>query len=98
MKVEVENYGSANDLDDDRNMSFIKYKVSGLDTVSLKFLNENLEGKTEIKNDSLYITILYDDEMFPFQSNEAKIKIDDFIAREEIEMNAFLSSFLEDKE
>jgi hypothetical protein len=36
--------------------------------------------------------------MFPFQSNEAKNKIEDFIAREEIEMNVFLSSFLEDKD
>jgi hypothetical protein len=35
-------------------------------------------------------------EFFPFKSNESKIKEDDFISREEIEMNLFLSSFLED--
>ena len=77
-------------------MSFVAYKVSGLDSISLKFLKENLEGETAIKNDFLYIKIFYDEKMGPFHSDEAKIKIDDFIAREEIEMMMFLSSFLED--
>lgn len=35
-------------------------------------------------------------EFFPFQSRESKIKVEDFISREEIEMAIFLSSFLED--
>ena len=38
----------------------------------------------------------FDDELYPFQSEVAKFRLDDFIAREEIEMNLFLSSFLED--
>lgn len=98
MEVKVENYGSAEKLDsEDRNMSFVTYKVSGLDSDSLNFLKENLEGKTKIKDDFLYITIFYDEEMAPFHTEEAKAKTDDFIAREEIEMTVFLSSFLEDK-
>jgi hypothetical protein len=40
----------------------------------------------------------FDDELYPFQSEAAKIRLDDFIVREEIEMNIFLSSFLEDME
>lgn len=38
----------------------------------------------------------FDNTLYPFQSDAAKIKIDDFIAREEIEMNIFLSSFLDE--
>ena len=40
----------------------------------------------------------FDDELYPFGSDVAKIRIDDFIAREQIEMFAFLSGFLEDME
>lgn len=98
MEVKVENYGSAEKLgSEDKDMSFVTYKVSGLDSSSLEFLKENLEGEIKIKDDSLYITIFYDEEMAPFHTDEAKAKIEDFIAREEIEMTVFLSSFLEDK-
>ena len=38
----------------------------------------------------------FDEELYPFQSDVAKIRLDDFIAREEIEMNVFLSGFMED--
>ena len=97
MEVKVENYGSSEKIDsEDKNMSFVTYKVSGLDSSSLKFLKENLEGEIGIKDDSLYIKIFYDEEMAPFHSDEAKVKIDDFITREEIEMAVFLASFLED--
>ena len=40
--------------------------------------------------------IYFEEELYPFQSDAAKIRLDDFIAREEIEMNVFLSGFLED--
>jgi len=97
MKVKVENYGPAEELDfEDKNMNFVTYKVSGLDSSSLKFLKENLEGEIKVRDDFLYITIFYDEKMAPFHSDEAKTKINDFIAREEIEMVVFLSSFLED--
>ena len=38
----------------------------------------------------------FEKDLYPFQSDVAKLRLDDFIAREEIEMNVFLSSFLED--
>jgi len=99
MEVKVENYGLAEKIDvEDKDMSFVNYKVTGLDSSSLEFLKENLEGEIQIKDNDLYIKIFYDEEMAPFSSDEAKAKIDDFIVREEIEMNVFLSSFLEDME
>ena len=96
MKVKIDEYGKVND-NDDKNMNFVTYKVLNLDKKSLAYLKENLEGKIKIANDFLYITIFYDENMFPFQSNEVN-KIDDFINCEEIEMTVFLSSFLEDME
>ena len=97
MEVKVDNYGLAEKIDsEDKDMSFVTYKVSEIDSSSLEFLKENLEGETTIKDGSLYIKIFYDEGMSPFHSDESKLKIDDFIAREEIEMAVFLSSFLED--
>jgi len=98
MKVKVENYGSADKIDaEDKDMNFVTYKVTELDSDSIEFLKDNLEGEVKVTDDALFVTIFYDEDLFPFSSDESKVKKDDFIAREEIEMTVFLSSFLEDK-
>ena len=82
-------------FDEDAEIPFIDYEVYGLSVEQMDFLNENLEDETSINGDVFKIRV-YFEEIFPFQSDIAKIRLDDFIAREEIEMNVFLSSFLED--
>lgn len=62
----------------------------------MEYLNDNLEEESNIEGDILRIRMFFDEELYPFQSEVAKSRLDDFIAREEIEMNVFLSSFLED--
>lgn len=76
--------------------NFIVYEVLDLLPEQLNYLNDNLNEKTSIEEDILKITMYFTPELYPFQSDVAKIRLDDFIAREEIEMNVFLSSFLED--
>ena len=88
MDVKITDYG------DDK--KYVEYSVSGLSSNQIDFLNNNLNEKTEIEDDTLKITMYFDDDLYPFQSDVAKFRLDDFIAREEIEMNVFLSSFLED--
>lgn len=82
-------------FDENAEMPYIDYEVSGLLQNQMDFLNENLEEETSIDEDIFNIRLYFED-FFPFQSEVAKIRLDDFIAREEIEMNVFLSSFLED--
>ncbi|WP_407422969.1 DUF5750 family protein [Methanobrevibacter sp.] len=89
MIVKVTNF------DENAEMPYIDYEVSGLLQNQMDFLNENLEEETSVDGDILNIRLHFKD-FFPFQSEIAKIRLDDFIAREEIEMNVFLSSFLED--
>ncbi len=89
MIVKVTNF------DENAEMPYIDYEVSGLLQNQMDFLNENLEEETSVDGDILNIRLHFKD-FFPFQSEVAKIRLDDFIAREEIEMNVFLSSFLED--
>lgn len=76
----------------------VEYLVSGLSLNQMEFLNDNLEEKTAIEEDTLKIRMHFSEELYPFQSELAQFRLDDFIAREEIEMNVFLSSFLDDME
>ena len=90
MIVKIVDYG------DEDNSKFVEYHIGGLSKDQLAFLNENLEEETVIEEDILKIKMYFEDSLYPFQSEVAKIRFEDFIAREEIEMNVFLSSFLED--
>lgn len=83
------------DFDENAEIPYIDYDIYGLLENQMNFLNDNLDEETLIKESILKIR-LYFKEFFPFQSDTAKIRLDDFIAREEIEMNLFISSFLED--
>lgn len=82
-------------FDENAEIPYVDYEVSGLSSNQLNFLNDNLDDETSIDGDILKIRLYFND-FFPFQSDVAKIRLDDFIAREEIEMNMFLSGFLED--
>ncbi len=90
MDVRIVDYGENADG------GFISYNISGLSQNQLEFLNNNLDDETQITNDNLILKTKFKKEFSPFQSRESKIKVEDFISREEIEMAIFLSSFLED--
>lgn len=89
MIVKITDYASGD-------VNFVEYSVSGLSEEQMIFLNDNLDEKTYISDNILLINVYFDENLYPFSSDVAKFRIDDFIAREEIEMNIFLSSFLED--
>lgn len=76
--------------------NFIDYDVLDLLPEQIDYLHANLSEETSVNGDILKIRMYFEPDLYPFQSDVAKIRLDDFIAREEIEMNVFLSSFLED--
>ena len=90
MIVKITDYGNA----DGKN--FVEYIISDLDLNQIEFLDGNLNEETRIEEDVLNLKLYFDDRLYPFQSDAAQLRLDDFIAREEIEMNVFLSGFLED--
>ena len=90
MIVSVTDYGERN------NGKFVEYAISGLSKIQLDYLKNHLDEDISVRGDVLTLTMYFDDNLYPFQSDVAKIRLDDFIAREEIEMNVFLSGFLED--
>ena len=90
MIVNIVDYGEG----DGKN--FVVYEVSGLLAPQLEYLDSNLDEETSIIDGRLRIVMYFSQDLDPFQSDVAKVRLDDFIAREEIEMNIFLSGFLED--
>ena len=75
---------------------FVEYAILGLSLNQLEFLNDNLEEQTTIEEGVFKLKMYFSDELYPFQSDVAKFKLDDFIAREELEMTLFISSFLDE--
>lgn len=90
MIVKVSDYGEHD------NGKFVEYSVLELSEKQLKFLDENLDEDTQIDDDILKVKMFFEDDLYPFQSDVAQFRLDDFIAREEIEMTFFLTSFLDD--
>ncbi len=90
MDVKISDYGDVG------GRKFIEYTVSGLSEEQIQYLDENLSETTFADGNLLTIKMYFEDKLYPFQSEISKIRLDDFISREEIEMNVFLSSFLED--
>ena len=58
----------------------------------MDFLKANLDEETKIDEGVFKLKMYFDDNLYPFQSDVAQFRLDDFIAREEIEMNVFLSN------
>ena len=90
MIVSITDYGKTDDS------NFVEYSVSDLTSNQMEFLNDNLDEEIEIDGNLFKLKMYFEDRLYPFQSDVAQFRMDDFIAREEIEMNMFLSSFLED--
>ena len=90
MQVNITDYGDKN------GRKFIEYTVSGLLRRQIEYLNKDLAEETRADGELLILTMYFDEMLYPLRSDAAKLRMDDFIAREEIEMNVFLSGFLED--
>ena len=82
------------DYDDEK--CRVTYEVSDLSVIHLDYLHDNLSEENYIENGSLRIVMYFTCELYPFQSDMAKLRLDDFIAREEIEMWAFLTEFVQE--
>ncbi len=89
--MKIFDYGS------DEKKYFVVYKVNGLDQDEQERLQGNIEGNIDIKDDGMYITTYFEEKYYPFGSEAAHCRIEDFIAREEIEMTVYLTSVLEDE-
>lgn len=92
MKVKIIDYG----VSEDSKKYYITYKITDTDEESINKLKNRVEEELSCKSGDLYLTMYFDEGYYPFGSEESKYRMEDFIAREEIEMWAYLTSLLED--
>ena len=92
MKVKVVDYG----VSDNPKKYYVTYKITDIDEESINKLKNRVEEELDFKYPDLYLTAYFNKEYYPFASEESKYRSEDFIAREEIEMWAYLMSLLED--
>lgn len=92
MKVKIVDYG----VSKEPRKYYVTYKITDIDEKSMKKLKNRVKEELSSKSGKLYITAYFDEGYYPFGSEESKYRTEDFIAREEIEMWAYLVSLLED--
>ncbi len=92
MKVKIVDYG----VSDDPKKYYVTYKITDIDEKSINKLKNRVEEELDFKSGNLYLKAYFNEEYYPFQSEESKYRSEDFIAREEIEMWAYLMGLLED--
>ncbi len=92
MKVKIVGYG----ISESSKKYYVTYEITDIDEESIDKLKSHVEEELSCKSGNLYLTMYFDEEYYPFRSEESKYRMEDFIAREEIEMWAYLTSLLED--
>lgn len=92
MEVKVAEYG----FSEEYNSYYVTYQVKNLDPEELNELKKRLEDPLVVKGDELFLTVYFQEKFYPFKSEEAHINPEDFLAREELEMAAYILGVLED--
>lgn len=90
--VKVVEYGFSKEYES----YYVTYQVLNLDQEELNKLKEHLEDPIAVKGGDLFLTVYFEEKFYPFKSKEAQINPEDFIAREELEMTAYILGVLED--
>lgn len=92
LKVKIAEYGYSKEY----KRYYVTYQVTELDANSLRKLKERLEDPVMVKCNDLYLTVYFEERFYPFKSEESKNNPADFLAREELEMTAYLLDLLEE--
>ena len=92
LKVKIKEHGYS----DEQKRFYVTYQVTELNQNTLKKLKGRLEDPAVVKCNDLYLTVYFEGKFYPFASKEAQRNPADFLAREELEMTAYLLDLLED--
>lgn len=92
LKVKIIDYGFSDSL----KSYYVTYKVTGLTGEELKKLKELLTDPITVKENDLYLNVYFEEEYYPFGTEDSRNRLEDYLAREEIEMTAYLFDLLEE--
>lgn len=92
LNVKIQEHGYS----DEYERFYVTYQITDLDKDSLEKLKERLEDPAMVRRGDLFLTVYFDEGFYPFQSEESQRNPTDFLAREELEMTAYLVDLLDD--
>lgn len=92
LTVKIIDYGFSDSL----KSYYVTYKVTGLTGEELNKLNGLLEDPVTIKENELYMNVYFEKDYYPFGTADSKSRLEDYLAREELEMTAYISDILVD--
>lgn len=92
LNVKIIDYGFSDSL----KSYYVTYKVTSLNREDLDQLVGLLEDPVTVKDNKLYLNVYFEKEYYPFGTEDSQTRLEDYLAREEIEMTAYLLDLLED--
>lgn len=92
LKVKIADYGYSDSLE----RHYVTYHVTGIDNDEFNKLTSRLEDPVTVKGNEIYLNVYFEEEYYPFKTEDSKIRLEDYLAREEIEMTAYLLDLLEE--
>lgn len=91
LKVKIIDYGFSDSL----KSYYVTYKVTGLTGEELNKLKGLLEDPVTVKETDLYMNVYFEEEYYPFGTADSESRLEDYLAREELEMTAYILDLLE---
>jgi hypothetical protein len=98
LNVKIIDYGFSDSLKISGSLKsyYVTYRVTGLTKEDLNQLEGLLEDPVTVKDNELYLNVYFEKEYYPFGTEDSQTRLEDYLAREEIEMTAYLLDLLED--
>ncbi|MEN6329173.1 MAG: DUF5750 family protein [Methanobacteriaceae archaeon] len=93
MEVKIVDYGVSEEFE----KYYITYQVKGLNSDEIAQLQVKMEDPLVVKCDELYLTTFFEEDYYPFHSADAQARMEDYVAREEIEMTAYILDLLDEE-
>lgn len=92
LKVKITDYGFSDSL----KRYYVTYHVIGLTDEDFGKLTLLLKDPIMVRGNDIYLNIYFEKDYYPFGTEDSKKRLEDYMAREEIEMTAYLLDLLED--
>lgn len=92
LQVKITDYGFSDSL----KRYYVTYHVTGLTSEFFGKLTQRLEDPVMVKGNDIYLNVYFEKEYYPLGTADSQNRLEDYLAREEIEMTAYLLELLEE--
>lgn len=90
--VKITDYGFSDSL----KLYYVTYHITGLGNEDFGKIINRLEDPVTVKGNEVYLNVYFEKDFYPFGTVDSQNRLKDYLAREEIEMTAYLLGLLEE--